>query len=51
MNLSKTSVRSRIAFWVGQGVIIEKENDVFIAATSFNSQMNGKKCCTVLAIT
>jgi len=39
LNVSKSLVRSRTAFWIGQGVIIEKQNDVFVATTSFNSQM------------
>lgn len=42
MNITKTSLRSRIAFWVGQGVIIEKQNDVYAAAQSFQSHMHGK---------
>lgn len=40
MNITKTSLRSRIAFWVGQGVIIEKQNDVYAAAQSFQSHMH-----------
>ena len=37
MNMNSTTLRNRISFWVGQGVIIEKQNDFFITAQSFQA--------------
>jgi len=41
LNINKSSLRNRIAFWIGQGVIIEKSNDHFTSAQTFqSSQLN-----------
>ncbi|XP_047135714.1 anaphase-promoting complex subunit 2 isoform X1 [Hydra vulgaris] len=37
-SVNKTSLRNRISFWVGQGVIVEKPNDVYVTASCFQSQ-------------
>jgi len=42
LNINKTALRSRIAFWIGQGVIIEKQNDVFVGAQSFLPNVHSK---------
>jgi len=42
LNINKTALRSRIAFWIGQGVIIEKHNDVFVGAQSFLPNVHSK---------
>lgn len=41
MNISKSSLRSRISYWIGCGVIQEKQNDVFVTSHSFQSHMHG----------
>lgn len=46
MNINKTSVRSRISFWIGQGVILEKQNDTFATAQSFQNQLHGIIHCS-----
>jgi len=37
LNTNKSSLRNRIAFWVGQGVIIEKANGTLTSAQNFQS--------------
>ena len=40
VNANRTQLRSRLAFWIGQGVIVEKQNDVFVTAQTFQSQLH-----------
>ena len=47
LNINKASLRNRIAFWIGQGVIIEKSNDHFTSAQTFQSSQLSK--CLLLS--
>ena len=42
MKQTSNAVRSRLAFWINQGVVIEKSADQFIAAQSYQSLIKGK---------
>ena len=41
LDISANAVRTRIGYWMSQGVIIEKSPDVFQAATSYSSVVKG----------
>ena len=42
LKINANAVRSRLSYWIGLGVILEKASDVFQAAKSYQSVVKGK---------